>query len=174
MSLYYALVFCILVVEVVAFTLLALPLPARVRRPLASAAARPFRQASVQVAAKCVAGFVLLLFLDATARAHRLGAQSAAAGHVHGAERAELLSRRFLAQRNMYLTGFTLFLSFTVARTSSLVAELMDLRAAAKSDTNSKSTTASSASIAESLRAKLKAADLEIETLKSRAATLST
>ncbi|KAF9918848.1 hypothetical protein BX616_005023 [Lobosporangium transversale] len=44
--------------------------------------------------------------------------------HGHGAE-TNVAARRFYAQRNMYLTGFTLFLSLILNRTFFLILDLL-------------------------------------------------
>ncbi|KAF8929267.1 hypothetical protein BGZ58_009072 [Dissophora ornata] len=44
--------------------------------------------------------------------------------HGHGAE-ASVAARRFYAQRNMYLTGFTLFLSLILNRTFFMILDLL-------------------------------------------------
>lgn len=41
-------------------------------------------------------------------------------------DRSEIQARRFYSQRNMYLCGFTLFLSFVLNRTYNLVLALFD------------------------------------------------
>lgn len=42
--------------------------------------------------------------------------------------RSEIQSRRFYSQRNMYLCGFTLFLSLVLYRTYSMVFELLNVK----------------------------------------------
>lgn len=133
MSLYYTLVFGVLVVEVVVFSILALPIPTKFRKPLTLVLLRPFRNEVVQITIKVVLGFILLLFVDTINKVYNIdreliGASSAAArggGVASSQDRIELLSRKFFAQRNMYLTGMTLFLTFTVVRTFGLVQELL-------------------------------------------------
>ncbi|QLQ80831.1 hypothetical protein HG537_0E01860 [Torulaspora globosa] len=133
MSLYYTLVFGVLVFEVVIFSVLALPMPTKFRKPLTLVLLRPFRNEVVQITIKVVLGFILLLFVDTINKVYNidreLAGTSAAAAKggavVSSQDRIELLSRKFFAQRNMYLTGMTLFLTFTVVRTFGLVQELL-------------------------------------------------
>lgn len=135
MSLYYSLVFAVLVSEVVIFSVLALPIPTRLRKPLTLVLLRPFQNEIVQITIKCVLGFILLLFVDTINKVYNIDRELTAAssanskgGGVYSQDRIEVLSRKFFAQRNMYLTGMTLFLTFTVVRTFGLVQELLQLK----------------------------------------------
>jgi B-cell receptor-associated protein 31 len=58
-------------------------------------------------------GFVLLLFVDSCNRVWRVTEDSSAGPDtsVREAYRSDVQARKFYAQRNMYLCGFTLFLS---------------------------------------------------------------
>lgn len=129
MALYYALVFGILVTEMTVFVVLALPIPSRFRRHLTVALVKPFQLTQVQVATKCVLAFILLLFIDTINRVYNVERELRAAGLATGAQdRVEIQSRKFYAQRNMYLTGITLFLTFAVVRTLNIVWELLGLK----------------------------------------------
>ncbi|AJU80917.1 Yet3p [Saccharomyces cerevisiae YJM1615] len=134
MSLYYTLVFAILVVEIFMFSILALPIPSRYRRPLTLLLLKPFKSSTVQVAIKCILGFILLLFIDCINRVYsidkelQLSSASQNNGAIIAQDRIEVLSRKFFAQRNMYLTGITLFLTFVVVRTFGLVIELLTMK----------------------------------------------
>ncbi|ODV94695.1 hypothetical protein PACTADRAFT_59135, partial [Pachysolen tannophilus NRRL Y-2460] len=137
MALYYSLVFSLLVIEMGLFTLLSLPLPRRFRRPLLSTVSKPLRSQEVQIAFRCILGFILVLFIDSVNRVFRvtaeLGPSSKGGGITSGIipsaiapdSRAEIQARKFYAQRNMYLCGFTLFLTLILNRTYALVAELL-------------------------------------------------
>ena len=127
--------FGILVAEIIVFSILALPIPSKFRKPLTLLLLRPFKIPTVQVAIKCILGFILLLFLDSINKVYNINQELTEAGRATGGgagglgqERIEVLSRKFFAQRNMYLTGITLFLTFIVTRTFSLVNELLDLK----------------------------------------------
>lgn len=58
-------------------------------------------------------GFVLLLFVDSCNRVWRVSedGSTGADASVRETYRADIQARKFYAQRNMYLCGFTLFLS---------------------------------------------------------------
>ncbi|AAS52753.1 AER069Wp [Eremothecium gossypii ATCC 10895] len=165
MSLYYSLVFAMLVCESAVFALLAVPLPMAVRRPLTRALARPFESATVQMVLKVLLGFVLLLFVDTTNRLYVVNREYERARHVEFAHgRRELLSRKFLAQRNMYLTGITLFLTFMLGQTFNLVLELLALKGA---------TERPGATTAAGLRAEIEECEKELARLKAQADALA-
>lgn len=130
MALYYNLVFGLLVIEVGFFTVLSLPFPRQVRRKVLATASAPFRNEQVQIAIKCILGFVLVLFIDSvnrlvavTRELQSTPSELKVTGIIN--DRAEVQARRFYAQRNMYLCGFTLFLTLILMRTYSLVGELI-------------------------------------------------
>ncbi|KAL6452430.1 YET3 Endoplasmic reticulum transmembrane protein 3 [Candida maltosa Xu316] len=177
MALYYNLVFVLLAFEMVFFGVLSLPYPRKIRRTILSTVSAPFRNEQFQIAIKCILGFVLVLFIDSvnrvyavTSELHSAGASTPGVGAVMN-DRSEIQARRFYAQRNMYLCGFTLFLTLILTRTYSLVAELVatkdkvdDLKTApAKED---------SAEVAK-LKKQLAQKDEDLEILKSQAKSLS-
>ncbi|CAB4256982.1 similar to Saccharomyces cerevisiae YDL072C YET3 Protein of unknown function [Maudiozyma barnettii] len=133
MSLYYSLIFGILVLEIVLFTLLALPIPTKFRKPLTLVLLKPFKNSNVQVAIKCILGFILLLFIDSINKVYNIN-KELAIEVTQGHQRIELLSRKFFQQRNLYLTGITLFLTFIVTKTFALVNELLNLKAKYRKD----------------------------------------
>lgn len=131
MALYYNLVFGLLVIEMFFFTALSLPYPRKIRRGVLSTVSRPFQSEQVQIALKCIFGFVLVLFIDSVNRVYSVTAELSAApgapssGSAVVGDRTEIQARRFYAQRNMYLCGFTLFLTLILTRTYSFVSELI-------------------------------------------------
>lgn len=162
MTLYYTFVFGILALEMVMFLLLAMPVPSKYRKPITMALIKPFRLTQVQVAIKCVLAFILLLFIDTINRvynvANELSHTSLAAGV---SDRNEIQSRKFYAQRNMYLTGITLFLTFTVFRTYGLVWELLEMKEKYRDESGNMNV--------EDLKTQIKDAEKEIASLKERA-----
>ncbi|KAG7195826.1 uncharacterized protein KQ657_002211 [Scheffersomyces spartinae] len=136
MALYYNLVFGLLVSEMVFFGILSLPFPRRVRRQVLRTVLAPFENEKFQIALKCVLGFVFVLFVDSVNRVYAVTAElrlskegitGTVAGSTAGIlnDRSEVQARRFYAQRNMYLCGFSLFLTLILIRTYGLVAELL-------------------------------------------------
>lgn len=184
MALYYNLVFALLVVEMAFFAILSLPFPRAVRRKVLATVSAPFKSEQVQIAIKCVFGFVLVLFVDSVNRVYSVTAElHASAPNTHAPlsgvlnDRSETQARRFYAQRNMYLCGFTLFLTLILTRTYSLVAELINTKdkldsinknGELKGGVNGKD----SAEIAK-LKAELEEKDKDLELLKEQATSLS-
>ncbi|BAO40483.1 endoplasmic reticulum transmembrane protein 3 [Kluyveromyces marxianus] len=132
MSLYHGLVYAILVVELITLTLLGLPLPLVLKKPVIKALSKPLLSSTVQITIKCVLGFILLLFVDSMNRVYGIESEldrmkeSGVGTYPHG--KTEILSRKFFWQRNMYLTGITLFLTFLLTRVATLVWELFDMK----------------------------------------------
>ncbi|KAI9353925.1 B-cell receptor-associated protein 31-like-domain-containing protein [Pilaira anomala] len=107
MTIYYTAVFVILVIEMVAFGILVV-----------------LQAISIL---KFVFGFIFLLFIDAVNRLQRLDQENTeekSQFHDYGYE-ASQKANKFYAQRNLYLTGFTLFLSLILERTSTLIITML-------------------------------------------------
>lgn len=182
MALYYNLVFGLLVFEMTFFTVLSMPYPRKIRRSILATVLTPFRNEQFQIAVKCILGFILVLFIDSVNRVFSVESELRAitpgnntmAGVVN--DRAEIQARRFYAQRNMYLCGFTLFLTLTITRVYSLVAELIDtkdrLDAAKTSSDNAAATEKDSDEIAK-LKEELASKDQDLDILKEQAKSLS-
>ncbi|KAI8987988.1 B-cell receptor-associated protein 31-like-domain-containing protein [Mycotypha africana] len=127
MAIYYELTFGILVVEMVAFGLLVLPLPTRWRFTMLKFASTSFIMGKALYLLKIIFGFIFVLFIDTINRLQRIEAEiesDKARNHDYSYD-TNLKAKRFYAQRNLYLTGFTLFLSLILDRTSALVFELV-------------------------------------------------
>lgn len=180
MALYYNLVFGLLVIEMAFFGILSLPFPRNVRRKVLLTASAPFRSEQVQIAIKCIFGFVLVLFIDSVNRVYAVSAELHAAPHnpigTMVNDRSEIQSRRFYSQRNMYLCGFTLFLTLILTRTYSLVAELVETKDKLddfKKNTDLAESSASDSAEVARLKEELAARDKNLELLKEQAASLS-
>lgn len=97
-----------------------------------------------------------------------------------GHERLEVQARKFYSQRNMYLCGFTLFLSLILNRTYIMILEVLRLEEKLKqyegSDKNTKQAeklaVAGDAGEISRLKREVKLRDQDIETLKKQAAGL--
>ena len=187
MALYYNLVFGLLVIEMVFFTVLSLPYPRRIRRTVLTTISTPFQNQQFQVALKCGLGFIAVLFIDLVNRVYSVtselhqstgagvaGANAAAAGIIN--DRSDVQARRFYAQRNMYLCGFTLFLTLILLRTYSLVAELIitkDKLDLVKGNAELKDGAGGDTAEVAELRQTLARKDEDLEILKEQAASLS-
>lgn len=182
MALYYNLVFGLLVIEMAFFAILSLPYPRQVRRTVLSTVSAPFKNEQFQIALKCVLGFVFVLFVDSVNRVYAVTSELTSATQAHPGtsimnDRSEIQARRFYAQRNMYLCGFTLFLTLILTRTYNLVVELIATKdkvdALKENNAEDVSTTAGDSEELVKLKAELAEKERTLETLKSQASTLS-
>ncbi|KAK6582090.1 hypothetical protein PZA11_005787 [Diplocarpon coronariae] len=131
MTLYYSLVFLLLVAEMTLFMLLIVPLPFTIRRKMFTFIESPL-VAKLQYGMKITFIFILILFIDSVNRVYRVQIELAEANKtsgqaVMGHERMEVQARKFYSQRNMYLCGFTLFLSLILNRTYIMILDVLRL-----------------------------------------------
>ncbi|KAI7873045.1 B-cell receptor-associated 31-like protein [Spinellus fusiger] len=125
MAIYYSITFGILVIEMIIFGILVVPLPSRWRRALMKFASTSPLVANALYGLKIVFAFIFVLFIDTVNRLQRIESENHTDhGHDYSYE-ANLKAKRFYAQRNLYLTGFTLFLSLILERTSKLVMDML-------------------------------------------------
>jgi len=134
MTLYYSLVFVLLVAEMVIFMGLIMPLPFTIKRRLFNFISESPIVAKLQYAMKITFIFILILFLDSVNRVYRVQVELAAqsdkngvAAAAIGSDRMEVQARKFYSQRNMYLCGFTLFLSLILNRTYTMILDVLRL-----------------------------------------------
>ncbi|KAK5945247.1 Endoplasmic reticulum transmembrane protein 3 [Knufia obscura] len=124
MTLYYSLCFALLVFEMALFVSLIVPLPHAVKRKMFNFISESVIVAKLQYGLKITFIFITILFLDSVNRVYRVQLEMAAFGKessagraaAMGGDRMEVQARKFYSQRNMYLTGFTLFLSLILNR----------------------------------------------------------
>jgi len=189
MTLYYSLVFLLLVVEIIVFIGLIIPLPFTLKRKLFTFVSESPIVAKLQYGMKITFIFILILFIDSVNRVYRvqveLSSHSKDLGGVGaaalGSERMEVQARKFYSQRNMYLCGFTLFLSLILNRTYIMILEILRLedkvkRYEGKQTGGKDSTGHPSAADAEEnsrLRKELAARERDIEALKKQSEGLS-
>ncbi|KAJ7271019.1 B-cell receptor-associated protein 31-like-domain-containing protein [Mycena rebaudengoi] len=173
----------LLAAEMVTFCFLVFPLPHTVRKKVFGFLSESPIVAKLAYGLKISFIFVAILFADALQRMFRVTAESELArqnGTVHtGGAQAEnsFAARKFYAQRNTYLTGFTLFLSLVLTRTFYLILDLIHTQEEyaklkeSSTGSGSKSAPNSSKEIAD-LKAKvaeLSKKDRDFETLKKQA-----
>jgi len=135
MTLYYSLVFVLLLTEMSIFMLLILPLPFTWRRGVFRFISESALVAKLQYGMKITFIFILILFVDSVNRVYRVSQElhNAPRGTLPGSlgpERMEVQARKFYSQRNMYLCGFTLFLSLILNRTYALTLDVLRLEEA--------------------------------------------
>lgn len=136
MTLYYSLVFLLLVAEMVIFMALIVPLPFTWRRKLFTFISESPIIAKLQYGLKITFIFILILFIDSVNRVYRVQIELSSAddtgrggrnASLGGIERMEVQARKFYSQRNMYLCGFTLFLSLILNRTYVMILDVLRL-----------------------------------------------
>ncbi|KDN48215.1 B-cell receptor-associated 31-like protein [Tilletiaria anomala UBC 951] len=132
MTLYYSIVFGLLVLEMSMFFVLIIPLPFTWRRKLFHFLATNPIVAQIQYALKITFIFVGVLFIDAVQRMLKAVQEDKEKREGRISEAlmggVNYAARKFYAQRNMYLTGFTLFLSLILSRTYSLILDLINVQ----------------------------------------------
>ncbi|WFD18238.1 Endoplasmic reticulum transmembrane protein 3 [Malassezia caprae] len=130
MTLYYSIVFALLVLEMAMFMVLIVPLPFSARRKLFRFLATSQIVAKINYCVRITFIFVAVLFIDAFQRMMKIKHESVVTEVHQGFQdfrtETNYHAKKFYAQRNVYLTGFTLFLSLILARTHSLVLDLIN------------------------------------------------
>lgn len=99
---------------------------------------------------------------------------------IMGHERLEVQARKFYSQRNMYLCGFTLFLSLILNRTYIMILEVLRLEERVKQYEGTDKNTKQAQKLAQAgdvgeigrLKKELAKRDQDIETLKKQASGL--
>jgi len=191
MTLYYSLVFLLLVAEMSIFMLLVVPLPYTWKRKVFTFISESPLIAKLQYGMKITFIFILILFIDSVNRVYRVQVELSAAAKQNGqgtatvlggSERMEVQARKFYSQRNMYLCGFTLFLSLILNRTYVMILDVLRLeekvkRYEGKPEANGKDAAklaqAGDAGEIGRLKNEIAKRDRDIETLKKQAAGLS-
>ncbi|GIK04758.1 hypothetical protein Aspvir_008853 [Aspergillus viridinutans] len=185
MTLYYSLVFCLLVFEMAVFMGLIIPLPFIVKRKLFTFISESPLVAKLQYGLKITFIFILILFIDSVNRVYRVQLELASftkegngmGAAALGTDRMEVQARKFYSQRNMYLCGFTLFLSLILNRTYTMILEVLRLEDRVKHlEGDKRAGGKDSARLAQAgdigeiarLRKEIEAKDLDIETLKKQ------
>ncbi|KAF3911236.1 hypothetical protein ABW20_dc0110054 [Dactylellina cionopaga] len=176
MTLYYSLVFALLMLEMGIFMVLILPLPLTWRRQMFTFISTNPLIAKLQYGLKITFIFILILFIDSVNRVYRVqrelyeAIQATNGGRAGGAailghERTEVQARKFYSQRNMYLCGFTLFLSLILNRTYVLILDILRLEEEVKLGRSSGN---KSIQDYEALKEELRKKDLDLQALKEQ------
>jgi len=188
MTLYYSLVFLLLVSEMILFMLLIVPLPFTIRRKMFTFISESPLIAKLQYGMKITFIFILILFIDSVNRVYRVQVELAESNKqqggsaVLGHERMEVQARKFYSQRNMYLCGFTLFLSLILNRTYTMILDVLRLEEKVKKyegdpkasgKESEKLANAGNAGEIGKLKKQLAEKDRDLETLKKQSEGLS-
>ncbi|KAK8927491.1 hypothetical protein VCV18_003970 [Metarhizium anisopliae] len=183
MTLYYSLVFFLLVLEMVLFMLLLIPLPHTAKRKVFTAStdlARSFISenpiiSKVMYWLKITFVFILILFIDSVNRVYRVQLEVVAAGEqaskgaaILGHERLEVQARKFYSQRNMYLCGFTLFLSLILNRTYVMIIDNIKLEDKVQAFESNKNYKENKSSEVAELQKRLAMKEQDLQTLKKQ------
>ncbi|RCI12518.1 hypothetical protein L249_1303 [Ophiocordyceps polyrhachis-furcata BCC 54312] len=188
MTLYYTLVFVLLMFEMGLFMLLLVPLPFSMKRRIFTFISENPLVAKVEYWMKITFVFILILFIDSVNRVYRVQQELMAASEqsskgsttIIGSERLEVQARKFYSQRNMYLCGFTLFLSLILNRTYVMIVEVMRLEDRLKTyeGTNKDAKESEKLAVAgkpgelAALKEKLARKEEDLQTLKKQSAQL--
>ncbi|KAF9054152.1 endoplasmic reticulum protein [Panaeolus papilionaceus] len=131
MTIYYSLTFLLLAAEMVTFCILVTPLPYTIKKSLFTFLSTSPIVAKIAYGLKISFIFIAILFADALQRMFRVSAESDLAKQGKGGmvndirTDTNIAARKFYAQRNVYLTGFCLFLSLVLTRTFYIVLDLI-------------------------------------------------
>lgn len=161
MSLYFAFIYGLLVLELGIFSIMILPVP-----NFLMSSKKHFIRAvnfviqgneTLKMVSKCVVIFITIFFLDCVNKLKKLQTAitvfstakisqgfNTPMGHQHlnnmdglvdgvsneymNLSKNELYKNKFYSQRNLYLTGFTLFLSLAILRISSIIMDLVNVK----------------------------------------------
>jgi len=179
MTLYYTMVFFLLLTEMSIFMLLILPLPFTWRKKIFRFVSESPLVAKLQYGMKITFIFILILFADSVNRVYRVTQElrnappGSAAGSL-GHERMEVQARKFYSQRNMYLCGFTLFLSLILNRTYVLIMDVLRLEetvAVLRKESNESATKGNGE--VEKLKKELERKDRDLEIFKKQSEGLA-
>ncbi|EIN05235.1 alpha/beta-hydrolase [Punctularia strigosozonata HHB-11173 SS5] len=128
---FYTIAFLLLGAEMAMFCIMVAPLPYGIRKRLFHFLAESPLVAKVAYGIKIAFISILVLFVDAVQRMFRITAEAEAAKSNNSAvlqnvqTETNFAARKFYAQRNVYLTGFTLFLSLVLTRTFYIILDLI-------------------------------------------------
>ncbi|GAA5797087.1 B-cell receptor-associated protein 31-like-domain-containing protein [Helicostylum pulchrum] len=172
MTIYYTATFFILIIEMVAFGILVVPLPTRWRRVVFKfVSGSPLVLQAISIL-KIVFGFIFLLFIDAVNRLQRLDQEKPVEqGHRDFGYEESQKANKFYAQRNLYLCGFTLFLSLILERTSTIIIAMLkrdeELEYAKEEHKSSSKDQERLVEMENDFKAKIEALNKEVEQLRS-------
>ncbi|KAJ9108074.1 hypothetical protein QFC19_002539 [Naganishia cerealis] len=132
MTLYYTICFGLLVAELMLFAAIVAPMPFKMKKAFLHFLSENPVVAKIQYGLKITFIFVAILFVDALQRMLKVAQEGQTAKQEKGIQdiRVETnhSARKFYAQRNLYLTGATLFLSLLLARVFYITLDLITIQ----------------------------------------------
>ncbi|KJE95786.1 hypothetical protein CAOG_06202 [Capsaspora owczarzaki ATCC 30864] len=155
MALEWTFVYYLLITEVVIFALLCIPLPIRWRQAILSRIANSKTLLKLWPLALVVVAILSFLFFAALTEAratHREHEEHKRHNGYHHSGDMQTEIRMFRAQRNMYITGFALFLLVVLNRFYSLITELVRADVLASQARNQSETTVKALGDADKLK----------------------
>ncbi|KAG8951002.1 hypothetical protein FRC04_006863 [Tulasnella sp. 424] len=173
-TVYYTLTFALLVAEMGTFVAILLPMPFAARKKIFTFLSTSPIVAKIAYGLKIAFVFIAVLFVDALQRVLRVTAESDLARqtgvHVGSAETSHA-AKKFYAQRNLYLTAFTLFLSPLLTRTYYILLDYIHTqdeytKLKARHDDLSKKTTGGSSEAVAELQKQLDSKNRDLEELQ--------
>merc|ERR1711990_198754 len=169
MALYMMIVFNLLMLEMALFCTFIVPMPFSWRRKMFKFISESPTVARMQYGLKILFLFVGVLFVDALQhmiKIHREGQLARETGNrMEVRAETDWRSRKFLSERNMYLTGSTLFLSLILTRTYHLILDLIKAQEDVESIRNQSGATNRSDAV---LEQKLKALQKDYDELAAK------
>ncbi|KAI9099369.1 B-cell receptor-associated protein 31-like-domain-containing protein [Phlyctochytrium arcticum] len=121
--LFYDIVYFFLLLEMVLFTILIVPVPLAVRRPMLLWLSKSPAVAKARYWLMIFLVPVVIMFVDSVMKARKKADEEG--HHHHSIHDPYSRAGKFYEQRNMYLTGAVLFLSLVLNRFIAMVTELM-------------------------------------------------
>ncbi|EPY51920.1 bcap family protein [Schizosaccharomyces cryophilus OY26] len=174
MTIYYMIVFILLMLEIVSFVILSLPLPMRVRKAILNTISNSPIAGKIEHTLKIMIICILVLFSDSVRRVVRISTEfdmSGAGSTTAENARTGFKAGQFYAQRNLYLCGSALFLSLVVNRyylsLKTLIASEEKVEALQSELKSNKSDTKSLEEL-DTLRTKLESRDKEYSALSDK------
>ncbi|GAM24432.1 hypothetical protein SAMD00019534_076070, partial [Acytostelium subglobosum LB1] len=122
MEFFMVAIFIILLIEIIVCTTAMLPISMNMRKSIFSGLSRLLDGHTTKIIFRVV--FVILLGIFADSIQNSLAIDKKIHNEEHAHERNSLYLRLFRFQRNIYLTGFTLYLFFLIYRAQSVVQQL--------------------------------------------------
>ncbi|WOO76848.1 putative protein [Vanrija pseudolonga] len=164
--------FALLMSEIALFSVIIAPMPFTMRKRMFHFLSENPIVAKVQYALKITFIFVAVLFIDALQRMVRIAQEGAYAKQKQEMAdvRAETTyaARRFYAQRNLYLTGATLFLSLILSRVFYIILDFIHTQEELNAITGKGGKAASAGAEIEQLQARNKELEDKVKALQAK------
>ncbi|KAL1920561.1 uncharacterized protein VTP21DRAFT_938 [Calcarisporiella thermophila] len=129
MTFHYTICFVLLMAEIAFFCVLISPMPVQLRKRLLRTMHESSIAAKTWYWLKVAHVFTFILFIDAVSKWWMLTENAEAPHEIHGLPSAKdittIITLKFYAERNIYLTGIALLLSLILNKTYELLSEVV-------------------------------------------------